>query len=71
MAKLQQKYNLRPRDRDTATAQLKKILSRSKANEAAQPAAETQTVKTKAAETQNDKTKAVETRTAKTKAIET
>jgi hypothetical protein len=71
MVELQQKYNLRPRDRNITTAQPKKILSRSKVNEVAQPTAETQTAKTKAAETQTAKTKAAETQTAKTKAAET
>ena len=70
MVELQQKYNLRPRDRNIATAQPKKILSRSKVNEAAQPTAETQTAKTKAAETQNAKTREAETQTAKTKTTE-
>jgi rRNA maturation endonuclease Nob1 len=37
MVELQQKYNLRPRDRNITTAQPKKILSKSKANETAQP----------------------------------
>jgi hypothetical protein len=41
MVELQHKYNLRPRDRNIATAQPNNIFSRNKVNEAAQPAAET------------------------------
>ena len=41
MEELQQKYNLRPRDRNITTDQPKKILSRNKANEVAQPTTET------------------------------
>jgi hypothetical protein len=36
MAKLQQKYNLRPRNKNVTTSQLKKILKRSKMSERAQ-----------------------------------
>jgi hypothetical protein len=50
MAKLQQKYNLRPRDRNVTTTQPKNILSRSKASEAAQLSVEARTAKTKSAE---------------------
>jgi hypothetical protein len=66
MAELQQKYNLRPRDRNITTSQPKKILSKSKANETAQPTAETQTAKTKAVETQTVETKTVETKATQT-----
>jgi hypothetical protein len=71
MVELQQKYNLRPRDRNVTNSQPKKILTRSKASEAAQSAVETQTVKTKAVETQTSKTKSVEILTVKTKTVET
>jgi hypothetical protein len=66
MVELQQKYNLRPRDRNITTAQPKKILSRGKDNEAAQSLAETQTTKTKVVETQTAKTKTVETKATQT-----
>jgi hypothetical protein len=71
MAELQQKYNLRPRDKNSTTDPPKKILSRSKKSEAAQPSTETQAAKTKTVETQAAKTKTVETQTAKTKTAET
>jgi hypothetical protein len=72
MAELQQKYNLRPKDRNITIAQLNNIFSRSKYNEAMQTkATETQTAKTKVAETQTAKTKVAETQTTKTKATET
>jgi hypothetical protein len=51
IAKLQQKYNLRPRDRNVTISQPKKILTRSKASETAQSTVETQTAKKKAVET--------------------
>jgi hypothetical protein len=60
MVELQQKYNLRPRDKNSTTAPPKKILSRSKTNEAAQPSTETQAAKTKTVETQAAKTKTTE-----------
>jgi hypothetical protein len=41
MAKLQQKYNLRPRNKNVTTAQPKKILKRSKTSERAQSLADT------------------------------
>jgi hypothetical protein len=41
MVELQQKYNLRPRDRNVTTPQPNKILMRSKASEAAQSTVET------------------------------
>jgi hypothetical protein len=47
MVKLQKKYNLRPREKNSTTAPPKKILSRSKKNEAAQPSTEKQATKQK------------------------
>jgi hypothetical protein len=66
MVELQQKYNLRPRDKNSTTAPPKKILSRSKMNEAAQPSTEKQAAKTKTVETQAAKTKKLK-QAAKTK----
>ena len=60
MAKLQQKYNLRPRDKNYTTDPPKKILLRSKKNEASQPSSENLMAKTKTIETQDAKTKIVE-----------
>jgi hypothetical protein len=57
MAELQQKYNLRPRDKKITTDPPKKILSRSKKNETSQPSTENLTAKTKTVETQDTKTK--------------
>jgi hypothetical protein len=71
MAELQHKYNLRPRNKKFTTDPPKKILSRNKMNEAAQPSTETQAAKTKIAESQAAKMKTVETQTAKTKTVET
>jgi hypothetical protein len=62
MVKLQQKYNLRPRDKNYTTVPPKNILSRSKTNEAAQPSTETQAAKTKTVETQAAKTRTIETK---------
>jgi hypothetical protein len=61
MAELQQKYNLRPRNRNVTTAPPKKILPRGETDEAAPKAVEKQTVKTKAVDTQSTKTKPTET----------
>jgi hypothetical protein len=66
MVEIQPKYNLRPRDRNITTAQPKKILSINKANEEAQPTAETHNAKTRAAETQTVETKTVETKATQT-----
>jgi hypothetical protein len=66
MVELQQKYNLRPRDRNITTAQPKKILSKNKDNETAQPSAETQNVKTKVVRTQTVKTNSTETKATQT-----
>jgi hypothetical protein len=65
MVELQQKYNIRPRDRNITSTQPKKILSKNKVNETTQPTTETLTAKTKAAETQT-----AETQTAETKATQ-
>jgi hypothetical protein len=62
MAELQQKYNLRPRDKNYTTATPKKIPSRSKTNETAQPKVETQTAKTKTTETKATQTNRLEKR---------
>jgi hypothetical protein len=66
MAELQQKYYLRPRDKNSTTDPPKKILSRSKKNEAYQPSTGNLTTKTKTVETQYAKT-----RTTKTKETQT
>jgi hypothetical protein len=71
MAELQQKYNLRPRDKNSTTDPPKNILSRSKKSEAAQPSTEKQAAKMKTVEAQASKTKTVEISTAKTKTAET
>jgi hypothetical protein len=62
MAELQHKYNLRPRAKNYATAPPKKILSRSKMNEATQPSTETQATKTKTTEMHAAKTRTTETK---------
>jgi hypothetical protein len=66
MVELQQKYNLRPRDRNITTAQPKKIMSKRKDNETASPLAETQNVKTKVVGTQTVKTNPAETKATQT-----
>jgi hypothetical protein len=70
MAELQQKYNLRPRDKNSTTDPPKKILSRSKKNEASQPSTEKITAKTKMVETQDAKMKMVETKATQTNRTE-
>ena len=45
MTELQQKYNLRPRDKNSTTAPPRKILSRNKTNETTQTSIETQAAK--------------------------
>jgi hypothetical protein len=57
MAELQQKYNLRPRSKNIATAQPKKILSRCETYEPAPERTETQTAKIKGVDSQNAKKK--------------
>jgi hypothetical protein len=51
MFELQQKYTLRPRDKNSITAPLKKILLITKTNEAVQTSTETQAAKTNTTET--------------------
>jgi hypothetical protein len=71
MVELQQKYNLRPRDKNSTTDPPKKIFSRSKKNETSQPSNEKLAAKTKIVEAQATKMKIDETQTAKTKTTET
>jgi hypothetical protein len=66
MVELQQKYNLRPRDKNSTTDPPKKKISRSKKNEASQPSTEKLTAKTKTVETQDAKTKTAETKETQT-----
>ena len=66
MAEIQQKYNLRPRDKNSTIDPQKKILSRSKKNETSQPSTEKITTKTKTVKMQDTKMK-----TTKTKATQT
>jgi hypothetical protein len=66
MAELQQKYNLRPRDKNSTTSPPRNILLRTKMNESVQPSTETQTAKTKTIETQATKTKTTETKETQT-----
>jgi len=60
MAKLQKKYNLRPRDKKFTTDPPKKILLRSKKNETSQPSTKKITAKKNTVETQYTKTKMTE-----------
>lgn len=66
MVELQQKYNLKSRDRNITTTQPKKIMSKSKDNETTLPLAETQNVKTKVVGTQIVKTNPTETKATQT-----
>jgi hypothetical protein len=70
MAELQQKYNLRPRDKVSTIDPPKKILSRSKKNETSQPSTENETTKVKTVETQDAKEKTIETKETQTNRIE-
>jgi hypothetical protein len=62
MAELQQKYNLRPKEKNPTSIPPKKILSRNKANEAVvtKPLVETQAARTKIVETRETQTKKTE-----------
>ena len=62
MTKLQQKYNLRPRETNPTSVPPKNILSRNKANEAVvtKPLVETQASQTKIVETRETQTKKIE-----------
>jgi len=62
MAELQQKYNIRPRDKNYTTDPPKKIFSRGKKSEASQQSTKTKTAKTQNVETSNAKTKTTETK---------
>jgi len=66
MVELQQKYNLRPRDKNSTTSPPKKILSRTKMNEVVQTSIEKQVTKTKTIETQASKTKTTKTKSTQT-----
>jgi hypothetical protein len=66
MAELQQKYNLRPRDKNSTTSPPRKILSRNKKTEASQTSNETQAAKTKTVEMQAAKKKTDETKATQT-----
>jgi hypothetical protein len=70
MTKLQQKYNLMPRNKNTTTAQPKRILSSGEADEAAPKATERQTAKTKAVDSQSIETKEAEIPIANTRSVE-
>jgi hypothetical protein len=66
VVELQKKYNLRPRDKNSTTTPPRKILSRSKTNEVAQPSTVTQVAKRKKTETQAAKIKTTETKETQT-----
>jgi hypothetical protein len=70
MVEIQQKYNLRTRDKKITTDPPKKILSRSKKNDTSQPSTENLTAKTKTFETQDTKTKMAETKATQTNRTE-